>query len=118
MPNRFYTIMIVPEKTEQVRKLLVPAWLLHGAAVGLAVVVLLGIVMVSDYWHVMSEIGHNKQLKMENRRLMQQVQVFKNKIATIEDTMERVKTFATRLKVITNIEGRTSPLQVMNEALP
>src|SRR6185437_1081941 len=44
-----------------------------------------------------------------------QVQVFKNKMETIESTMDRVKTFATRLKVITNIEDRGGLLQSLNE---
>src|SRR3954463_10889666 len=111
MANRFYTVMIVPEKTAQVRKILVPAWVLRGAAVGMAFVTLLGIVMVLDYWYVMSQIGENKQLKLENRRLRQQVQVFQNKITTVENTMDRVKTFATRLKVIMHVEDQSPGLQ-------
>src|SRR4051794_12022948 len=118
MANRFYTLMIVPEKTDQVRKIVIPAWVMRGAAVVMAFVTLLGIVMVMDYWYVMSQIGENKQLKVENRKLRQQVQIFKNKITTIESTMERVKTFATRLKVITNIEDRGSLLQSLNQRLP
>jgi murein DD-endopeptidase MepM/ murein hydrolase activator NlpD len=74
--------------------------------------------MFYDYWRVMGEISENKQLKMENRRLRQQVQVFKNKVATIESTMERVKTFATRLRVITNIEDRGGLLQSLNQQIP
>lgn len=118
MANRFYTVMIVPEKTAQVRKILVPAWVLRGAAVGMAFFTLLGIVMVLDYWYVMSQIGENKTLKLENRKLRQQVQIFKNKMTTIDSTMERVKTFATRLKVITNIEDHGNLLQTLNQRLP
>ncbi len=118
MANRFYTLMIVPEKTSQVRKIVIPSWLLRGAAVGVGFVSLLGLVMILNYWYVMNQINENKQLKMENRRLRQQVQVFKNKMTTVEATMERVKTFATRLKVITNIEDRGSLLQSLNEKLP
>lgn len=110
--------MIVPEKTDQVRKILIPAWVLRGSAVALSFVTLLGIVMVLDYWYVMSQIGENKQLKLENRKLRQQVQVFRNKMTTIDSTMERIKTFATRLKVITNIEDRGGLLQSLNQKLP
>lgn len=116
--NKFYTIMIVPEKTSQVRRMIIPAWIVRTAAVGMAFTILLGLVMFYDYWRVMGEISENKQLKMENRRLRQQVQVFKNKVATIESTMERVKTFATRLKVITNIEDRGGLLQSLNQQIP
>jgi murein DD-endopeptidase MepM/ murein hydrolase activator NlpD len=110
--------MVIPEKTEQVRKLVVPAWVVRGAAIALAFVTLLAIVMVTDYWFVMNQIGENKELRIENRRLRQQVQVFTNKMATIDGTMERIKTFATRLKVITNIEDRGGLLQSLNEKLP
>jgi len=116
--NKFYTIMIVPEKTSQVRRLILPAWIVRTAAAGMAFTILLGLVMFYDYWRVMGEISENRQLKMENRRLRQQVQVFKNKVATIESTMERVKTFATRLKVITNIEDRGALLQTLNQQIP
>src|SRR5688572_10636774 len=118
MANRFYTILVIPEKTSQVRRVVLPAWMLKGAAIAFAFVTLVALVMVLDYWFVMNQIGENKELRMENRRLRQQVQVFKNKIQTIESTMERVKTFATRLKVITNIEDRGGLLQSLNQPLP
>ena len=118
MANRFYTILIVPEKTSQVRKIVLPGWILKGTAITVSLITLVGTIMLFDYWYVMSQISENKQLKLENRRLRQQVQVFKNKMTTIESTMERVKTFATRLKVITNIEDRGTLLQSLNEKLP
>ncbi len=111
MSNRFYTILIVPEKPSQVRRLILPSWLIKGASAGLAFVALLTCAMLFDYWYVMSQIGENKQLKLENRRLRQQVQVFQNKITTVESTMERVKTFATRLKVIMHVEDQSPSLQ-------
>lgn len=119
MANRYYTLMIVPEKTARVRKLTVPAWLLRGSAVGLAFLFLVAFVMVLNYWYVMNQISENKQLRIENRRLRQQVQVFKNKMITVENTLDRVKTFATRLKVITNIEDRGGLLQsLQNGKIP
>jgi murein DD-endopeptidase MepM/ murein hydrolase activator NlpD len=113
--NRFYTVLIVPEKTSQVRRFVIPSWLFKSTAIGAALIGLVGVVMVLDYWYVMGEVRENRQLQMENRRLRQQVQVFKNKMETIESTMDRVKTFATRLKVITNIEDKNSLLQTLNE---
>ncbi len=91
--NRFYTIMIVPEKTTQVRKILVPAWLVRLGAVAIAVTFVLVGVMVANYGYVMSQVGENNELKTENRRLRQSVQVFKSKMGTLESAMERVKTF-------------------------
>jgi hypothetical protein len=74
--NRFYTVLIVPEKTSQVKHLVFPTWAMRGIAFGLAMCILLAGVMIFDYAYVMSQIGENKQLKLENRRLRQQVQLF------------------------------------------
>jgi len=118
MANRFFTILVIPEKTSQIRRLVVPSWVLKSGLVGALFAGVLGSIMLLDYWYVMSQIGENKQLKVENRRLRQQVQIFKNKMATIEGTVERVKTFTTRLKVITNIEDRGNLIQSLNQKLP
>ena len=118
MPNRFYTLMIVPEKTDQVKKIVVPAWLLRSSAIGFAFLTLLAIMMTVDYWYVMGQISENKQLKLDNRKLKQQVQIFKSKMNTIEGTIERVKTFTTRLKVITNVEDRGGLLHSLNAPIP
>jgi murein DD-endopeptidase MepM/ murein hydrolase activator NlpD len=67
--------------------------------------------MMFNYWYVMSQIGENRELKLENRRLRQQVQVFQNKMTTVESTMERIKSFATRLRVIMRVEDHTPSLQ-------
>ncbi len=102
--NRFFTIMIVPEKTQQVKKFIVPNYIVKGAAGTLAFVLVLAVIMILDYANVMNQITENKRLKIENRQLRQAVQVFKDKIVTIENTLDRVKTFATKLRIITNIE--------------
>lgn len=118
MANRYYTLLIIPEKTAQTRKIMIPAWVLRGSLVALFFCVIIGTIMILDYWYVMGQITENKQLKIENRRLQQQVQVFRNKMNTIESTLDRVKTFATRLKVITNIEDRGALIQSLNQKLP
>tara|TARA_Y100000590_G_scaffold469345_1_gene656384 strand:- start:2674 stop:3660 length:987 start_codon:yes stop_codon:yes gene_type:complete len=110
--------MIVPEKTSKVRRFLIPSWLLRGSFVGIIFLSILGAIMVLDYWFVMDQISENKELKVDNRRLKQQLQIYKNKIATIESTMDRVESFSTRLKVITNIEDRENLVEKLNENLP
>ena len=49
--NRFYTILIVPEKTSRVRRFVIPNWLFKSAAISTALVSLIGVVMVLDYWN-------------------------------------------------------------------
>jgi murein DD-endopeptidase MepM/ murein hydrolase activator NlpD len=118
MKNRFFTLMIIPENSPEVKRIIIPSWVVRASLLSGIFAVVLGGVMLFDYWYVMSQIGENKQLKIENRRLRQQVQIFKNKMTTVEATMDRVKTFTTRLKVITNIEDRGNLIQTLNSKLP
>lgn len=116
--NRYFTLLLVPEKTSAVKRVVIPAWVLKSGAVVFATIVLIFLVMIYNYGTVMSQVSENRELKFENRKLRQQVQVFENKISTIESTLDRVKTFTTRLKVITNLSDRDSLLQTLNENPP
>ena len=104
--NRFFTIMVVPEKTQNVRRVIIPHYVFKGGVLIGAFLFVLATVMVLDYANVMHQISENKQLRAENRQLKQEVQVFKDKMLTVENTLDRVKTFATKLRIITNIEDR------------
>lgn len=118
MSNRFFTILVIPEKSSRMKRLVLPSWIVKGSLIaGLFALALTGI-MFLDYWYVMGQIEENKDLKLENRRLRQQVQIFRNRMSTVESTMDRIQTFATRLKVITNIEDRASMIQTLNDNLP
>ncbi len=118
MSNRFFTVLVIPEKTSKVRRWVIPRWMVKGSFVGIAFLSVLVFMMFLDYWYVMGQIDLNNDLKIENRRLRQQVQIFRNKMNTIENTMDRVRTFTTRLKVITNIEDRDSLVQRLDQRLP
>ncbi|MFN7685429.1 MAG: peptidoglycan DD-metalloendopeptidase family protein [Oligoflexia bacterium] len=116
--NRYYTLMIIPERTSQVMRWLVPGWLVKTAAIAGVFLGAVAVIMLLDYWYVMSQISENKELRIENRKLKQQVQVFESRIGTVEDTMERIRTFSMRLKVITNLEDRDKLIESLNQNLP
>lgn len=104
--------MVVPEKSQKVTKIVLPSYVFKGGILTAAFLGVLAAIMVLDYANVMNQINENKQLKVENRQLRQSVQVFKTKMVTIENTLDRVKTFVTKLRIITNIEetgGPTTP---------
>jgi murein DD-endopeptidase MepM/ murein hydrolase activator NlpD len=103
--NKFFTLMVVPEKSQKVAKIVIPSYVFKGGILSLVFLGVLATIMVLDYANVMNQINENKQLKVENRQLRQSVQVFKTKLVTIENTMDRVKTFVTKLRIITNVDA-------------
>jgi len=118
MANRFYTLMVVPERTSKIRKFIIPSWVLRGSVVALIFFFLLASILFYDYWKLLNQISENKDLRLENRRLVQQVQIYKNRMESIDRTLDRIETFATRLKIITNIEDRGSVIEEFQKSLP
>ena len=103
--NNFYTVLVIPEKTKQVKKLVVPAiYVRVGLLLG-AVGIFFVAFMVYDYVNVMRQLSENKRLQTENRQLKQQVQGFTTKLQTVEDALERIQSYTTKLRIITNQAG-------------
>jgi murein DD-endopeptidase MepM/ murein hydrolase activator NlpD len=118
MANRYYTLMLVPEKTSSVKSFVIPLWVLRVGALLLPLLGLLLFVMSLDYWYVLDQVNETRDLRAENRRLRQQVQVYKNRMTSIEATLDRVQSFATRLKVITNLEDKDQLTEHLDKTPP
>lgn len=106
--NNFYTVLVIPEKTKQVNKLIVPTiYLRIGLLIGAVAAFFLAF-MVYDYVNVMQQLSENKRLQTENRQLKQQMQSFTNKLQTVEDALERIQSYTTKLRIITNQAGENT----------
>ena len=93
--------MVIPERTRRVHKVVVPFFLLKfGAAICSLGVIFLLIIGI-DYIHVLGRIAENKQLKGENFKLRQEIQVIRNKVDSMETTIERVRNYAKKLQILT-----------------
>ncbi len=117
--NRVYTLMLIPERTREVRSIKIPTWALRSL-IGFAVVVLgLVVLGIFNYAFVLSQLNDNYSLRAENRRLKGQLQVFKVKLGTLEESVDRIQNFRDKLKVITGSESTTpdtNPSELPNAA--
>lgn len=106
--NNFYTVLVIPEKTKQVRKIVVPSiYVRVGLLLG-AVAAFFVAFMVYDYVNVMRQLSENKRLQTENRQLKQQMQTFTTKLQSTQDALERIQSYTTKLRIITNQAGDNS----------
>lgn len=103
--DRYYTLMIIPEKNKDVRSIKIPR-ILFKSLIFLFVtfVILLGI-LTYDYWNVLSQVYENKHLLAENRQLKEQVQLFQMKLNSITEDLERINVFERKLRAITGLEA-------------
>lgn len=70
------------------------------------------IALVVDYFGLIGETFENKRLHIENARLLKQFQEVEGKLSTLETNLDRIKTFTTKLRLITNIDSEDRSLNV------
>lgn len=103
--DRYYTLMIIPEKNKDVRSIKIPRLVFKSLVfLFITFIVLLGI-LTYDYWNVLSQVYENKHLLVENRQLKEQVQLFQMKLNSITEDLERINVFERKLRSITGLEA-------------
>jgi murein DD-endopeptidase MepM/ murein hydrolase activator NlpD len=103
LPGRNYTLMLVPDRDSHIRKLRLSHTALLRAAGGGAVVVLLLLGASIHYGNVVSRVGENDLLRDENAQLKAQLQLVQEKVAHINETLDRVERFDQKLRAITSL---------------
>jgi len=114
--SRFFTLMIVPDRSSQVRRVRIPRAWIGYTIVGIASVFALVSFMLIHYFGMMQQMTENRRLREENIELRTQMKATHAKIEEITDTVERVDRFAMKLQAITQLSdtGRSlamGPLQ-------
>ena len=114
MANRFYTILILPEGASKPRQFHVPTWLVRATLVAIPILFLIGLTLFLDYRFVAGQVYENRELQSENRRLRQSVQLYQNRMDSLESSLNRIENFSARLKMITNLMDRDQLSSRMN----
>jgi murein DD-endopeptidase MepM/ murein hydrolase activator NlpD len=106
--DKYYTVMVVPEKQKGVRTYRIPTVLFKSVAFLLVMLTMLIGVLAYDYWKILQQVYENKHLSIENRQLKEQIQLFQMKMNALSDDLKRINTFEKKLRVITGLEDVTS----------
>jgi len=114
------TLFLVSNQTGQTRKFVISATWMKAATFISAVVILVFAAGMVDYFGLLLQSLENKHLRAENAQLIKQFQVVETKVSSLENSLERVKTFTTKLKLITNVdaEDRVTKLTVGPKPAP
>lgn len=93
--------MVIPERTRQVHRLVLPFFILKLGFVIASLALVFLVVVGMDYVHILGRMAENKRLKGENFKLRQELQLVKNKVDSMENTVERVRNYAKKLQLLT-----------------
>lgn len=102
--DKYYTVMVVPEKQKGVKTFRIPTVLFKSLAFLSVMLFMLIGVLAYDYWKILQQVYENKHLSIENRQLKEQIQLFQMKMNTLADDLKRINTFEKKLRVITGLE--------------
>jgi murein DD-endopeptidase MepM/ murein hydrolase activator NlpD len=106
------TLFLVTNDAGAPRKLVISsAWIKAGSIIG-AVLILAAFAGIVDYFGLLAQAIENKRLRSENAQLIKQYQVVEGKVNALENSLEKVKTFTTKLKLITNVESEDRDLKL------
>lgn len=105
MNNKSYTFLISSNRRGTTRRLTIWAsWLKAGMVLLIVATVILS-AMIVDYAGLLVQSTENKRLRAENARLNTQFRVVEEKLNALESGLERVKTFSSKLRLITETNG-------------
>jgi len=114
MSNKSYTFLLTSNRKGNTKSMsLSAAWVKTlGVFSGILVVILAAAAV--DYVGLLLEAGENKRLKAENIQLASQFKIVESKVNSLENSLVKVNTFDTKIKLITNIgdEDRTLKLSM------
>lgn len=103
-PRKFFTILIVPDRTSTVRKLTIPrAW--GYAAVGAFVFALVAATgVLVHYVRVLRELGDYQSVYQENREVSVQLQSYQDRIRKLDGRLDHLDRLEHKLRVMTSLE--------------
>jgi murein DD-endopeptidase MepM/ murein hydrolase activator NlpD len=118
MSDKKLTLFLFGSQTGEPRKLVLSATRLKASISILVFVAVALFAGVIDYFGLLAQSSENKRLRLENAQLVKQFQVVEGKVGALENSLERVKTFTTKLKLITNIDSDDRALKLTMGVTP
>lgn len=102
--DRYFTVMVIPEREKGVRSFRIPRLVFHALLfIFVVFVVLLGI-LTFDYIKILNQVYENRHLTIDNRQLKEKIKLFHMKINALTEDIERIHTFEKKLRIITGIK--------------
>lgn len=118
MEKKKVTLWLMTNEIEPTRKWVLSVSWVKALGLILGIFMLAFVAGVVDYVGLLAQSIENKRLKAENAQLARQFQSVEGKVSALESSLERVKTFTTKLKLITNIDSEDRNINLGANAGP
>jgi len=114
--DKYFTVIVIPEKESGEKTFRIPKVAFRMGIFTLIILGILFVILAFDYLNIIKQVYQNRHLNLENRQLKEQVQLFQMKLNSINQNIERVKLFETKLKILSGLTktNLTIPLEKNN----
>lgn len=87
MPNKNYTVLLIPEGSHKVRRIMIGSKWLYTVAAMLSVIVLLGSFLLFDYFRTNVDRSELKRLRVQNQLQQNELREFANRLEDVRKEM-------------------------------
>lgn len=105
--KKYYTLIIVPQKADRVRKFKMSDLSLYILASFALLTIIASGFMLYNYLDVRFKVSELNSLREENRIQKDQIREFASKLEDLNDQMEKIRQFDEKLRIITNMGDLT-----------
>ncbi len=102
--KKFFTILVVPDRTSRVRKLTIPRTWLAGVAAALGVILFAVGGILVHYVRVLQQIGDYQSVYQENREVAMQLARYQEQIRKLDSRLDHLERVEHKLRVMTSLE--------------
>jgi murein DD-endopeptidase MepM/ murein hydrolase activator NlpD len=109
MPNKNYTILLIPEGSHKVRRFMIGRKWLYSVATTLSVILLLGSFLLLDYFHTNVDRSELKRLRVQNQLQQNELREFANRLEDVRKEMVILAQNDAKMRALAQISHPTSP---------
>lgn len=102
--KKFFTILVVPDRTSTVRKVTIPRTWVYSSAVALGVLMVVAAGVLFHYVRVLRELGDYQSVYQENREVAVQLQTYQDRIRKLDSRLDHLDRLEHKLRVMTSLE--------------
>lgn len=103
-PQKYFTVLVVPDRTSRVRKVTIARSWVYGAFAGVAVfaIVLAGVLV--QFARVLGDLSEYESVYQENREVALQLRTYQERIRKLDTRLDHLERIEHKLRVMTSLE--------------
>ncbi len=98
-----YTLIFVRDQRARPVQVAIPKQRVKQAMIGAAVALLVGAVLVWDYWRLRADNAELAELRVEAMEQREQITVFRNRLVEVDAAMSKVGELERKVRIIANL---------------